>query len=166
MASLIERIVAHVLKIGPKSNTTDLGLIFDNGNGSPPGFKVEASTNILKFSSGGNPYQAFPSDPVVESVTGTKAMGAGDNKKILLCDCTSALVTLDLPDPAVVGSGYSFVAIDKEMNASLSNYIRLQRNGSELIGNVAADFFIYEAAGFVEVVTDGTDWFILRRGNC
>ena len=166
MASLIERIVAHVLKIGPKSNTTDLGLIFDNGNGSPPGFKVEASTNILKFSSGGNPYQAFPSDPVVESVTGTKAMAAADNKKILLCDTTSALVTIQLPAPGTVGSGYSFVAIDKEMNITTARYIRLQRNGSEKIGGVTADFYLYEAGGFVELVTNGTDWFILRRGNC
>lgn len=166
MASLIERIVAHVLKIGPKANTTDIGLIFDNGNGTPPGFKVEASTNILKYSSGGNPYQTFPSDPVVESVTGTKAMGTGDNKKILLCDTTSALVTIQLPAPASAGSGYSFQALDKEMNITTARYIRLQRNGSEKIGGVAADFYLYEAGGFVELVTNGTDWFILRRGNC
>lgn len=94
---------------------------------------------------------------VVSSEASSRVLVTADLGKILLGDTTGGAVTLTLPDPSVVLTGWGGILKRKIAG---TNALTLKRFGAELIDGVARDITLDIINDTVTFETDGTDWYI------
>ena len=74
-------------------------------------------------------------------------------------DSSAGAVTLTLPNPAG-SAGVQIVVLDSGGD-SQTNFIKIERFGSERIQGFEADYYVPQAYGSVTLFCDGTNWFVV-----
>ncbi len=93
-------------------------------------------------------------DRIKRVVTGTDSLVAGDRKKIILCDATSAAFTFTLLAAATAADGFEVTIVKTDATA---NAVTLDGSGSETIGG-ALTFALSGQGDAATIVCDGTNW--------
>ncbi|NBW21764.1 MAG: hypothetical protein EBR82_78800 [Caulobacteraceae bacterium] len=84
-----------------------------------------------------------------------------DSHKFLSVDCSGGAKVLTLPSTSGLENGRVYMIKDKKMSASATNYIRVQRegsNGEKIDGQNQYDIVV--AGEAIMVMWDGSDWLI------
>ena len=102
------------------------------------------------ISSGGLPF-----DDTVSTTGPTLTITTSNTNALILCDCTSNAITLNLPSAALTGDKFRFIV--KKTDAS-ANTVTIDADAADLIDG-AATLVISSQNEAVEILTDGTAWY-------
>lgn len=116
---------------------------------------------FVKPTSIGRSYQAFSQEvyaawPVMEFVTVTAASVKADKEGVILCDCTSNAITVNLPPVSHLhGTVYIIKKIDSSVNA-----VTIDGSGSETIDGATTQT-LSSQWDVTMIVCDGTQWLVI-----
>lgn len=102
------------------------------------------------ISSGGLPF-----DDTVTTTGPTFVVTTDNTNALILCDCTSNNITLNLPSAALTGDKFRFIVKKTDSSA---NTVTIDADGSDLIDG-AATFVISTQNEATEFLTDGSAWY-------
>ena len=97
------------------------------------------------------------SDVVVVSKVATYSVLTSDRNKLIVCNATGGSITINLPAAATAGNGFRIYV--KKTDAS-ANAVTLDGSGSQTI-DAATTYVLSGQNNFAEVVSDGSNWFIV-----
>lgn len=93
-------------------------------------------------------------DRVIRTITTTDSVVAGDRKKTLLCDATSAAFTLTLLAAATAANGFELTIVKTD---STANAVTIDGNSSETIAG-AATYTLSGQGDAATLMCDGSNW--------
>ncbi len=156
---------------GLESATYIADLVSSNPLGSDPKNQGDDHLRLLKSTLQAtfpvanrafNLTQAAEWSDTVAAETASRALVTADLGKILLVDPTSGAVTLTLPDPTVVLTGWGIVV---KRSVTHANAVTIARFGAELLDGQAKNITLDIINDTVVLRTDGTDWFVWARSS-
>jgi len=142
-----------------KPMTTSGDIIYRNGSVAArlgigtAGQVLTVAGGLPSWAAGGGGGSGDFTSPTVKSSNYT--IVSGDNKKVILVDCSSSAIEITLPAPAAD----FFITIKDYKGFSESNNITVKRNGSEKIDFAASDEILSASYISTSYLSDGTDWF-------
>ena len=92
--------------------------------------------------------------------TNTYAILGGDD--FIIADGTSNAYSVTLPSPSTF-SGRIFRIKRLDATFTIGNLVTIARNGSEKIDGVAANVFLATQGEMYELISNGTDWFVVSH---
>jgi hypothetical protein len=102
----------------------------------------------------------YPSQTV--SKTANYTLVQDDYGVLLLADATSGTLTVTLPSPASVGSGWCCTVKKSDTSA---NRVNVAANSSELIEGTNTARCLLNKGQFQTLLTDGTNWHVIGEGG-
>lgn len=96
------------------------------------------------------------------AVSSPYTMAATDNGKTFLVNSANGAMQFNLPSPATVGINFRFKVKDSAGACAPGiDQITFHRNAAENFEGLAADYLGQAPWGMWDVVTDGTNWFLI-----
>jgi hypothetical protein len=100
-------------------------------------------------------------DWTTRSTSSSFTIDTTTNDNIVLIDCSGAAKTVTLPTPA----NGRWLTIKDSTGSAQTNNITIARHGSEKINGTAASLVMTINNGFVTLISDGTDWFVIHQSS-
>jgi len=170
----VNKITSALTSVGAGSGTVvSVGLLDNTGLFNIIGSPVTSSGNLTldslqsqaantvfaapNGSSGAPSFRSLVSADVPTDTFSAKATSFTAANGFIYLVSPTAAINIQLPTPAV---GLRFTVKDAN-NTFFTNNVTLVRAGSEKIDNIAASFVLSSTEGSWNIVSDGTNWWIL-----